>query len=62
MTEIDTNKIIEMAKKVDATGVKMEYHPSIRALVKLLARKAAEEHYEELSRVIANTSEAAPNE
>jgi hypothetical protein len=52
MSEATENNLESMGKSVDATGCELEYHPSIRALVKILARKAAEERYDELLSVM----------
>jgi len=57
MDDFDTDKFVGLAKKADASDAKIEYHPSIRALVKILARKAAEEQYDELLRALKNSED-----
>lgn len=57
MDKMDTDKLVETAKKANAKNVKMEYHPSIRELVKILARKAAEEQYAELCRALKQSTD-----
>ncbi|MEM9421696.1 MAG: hypothetical protein AAF986_04180 [Pseudomonadota bacterium] len=49
--------ITNLAKQVDASGAKMEYHPSIRALVRFLARRAADHDYNELLEVLKTKTE-----
>ncbi len=51
----DKKELKELSKEVSVVESKMEFHPSIRALVKILARKAAEEQYEELLKVMRHS-------
>ncbi len=41
-----------LAKSVENVDAEMEYHPSIKALVRFLARRAAENDYNELLEVL----------
>lgn len=61
MKDIDTDKMKELAEKTDAKEAEMVYHPSIKALVKILARKAAEENYNEFLRVLKNSQNEDKN-
>ena len=52
MKEKDKDELQALSRDVQSINSEMEFHPSIRELVKILARKAAEEHYAELLRVM----------
>lgn len=48
----ETENIMTLAHKVNADGAELVYDESIRELVKILARKAAERGYEEFLEVM----------
>lgn len=52
MKDGEKTKIGDLANQVEVVDSGIDYHPSIRALVKILARKAAEERYEEFLEVV----------
>ena len=52
MKRTEKDELKPLATQVETIDSDMEYHPSIRQLVKILARKAAEEHYEEFLSVV----------
>lgn len=52
MKDGENTKVSDLAQKVEVVESGVDFHPSIRALVKILARKAAEERYEEFLEVV----------
>ncbi len=57
MTDESELDLVTLAKRVEVHDVEMEFHPSIRALVRFLARRAAENDYAELLEVLKNNPE-----
>ena len=52
MDNEENKGLADLATNVRDVDGNIEYHPSIRNLVKILARKAAEERYDEFLKVL----------
>lgn len=57
MADGEKTKLSDLTHAIDAADAEMEYHPSIKALVRFLARRAAERDYAELLEVLKSQSD-----
>jgi hypothetical protein len=57
MKDGEKTKIGDLANQVEVVDKNIEYHPSIRALVRFLARRAADHDYKELLEVLDTQAE-----
>ena len=58
MDSYDTDNFLVLAKKAEAKDAKMVYHPTIREIVRYLARRAAERDYEDQLTALAASGTA----